>query len=242
MAEDLDRILTEVFGEEEDVPEDLSPFDREGYDENGWRRRVQPSEARALKPHYQWGEARRGDTAALRQVLEAAPDERPLQAFLEEHARLLAASFLTGGHGRYVRPQVRLGSQWVADFLIAERSSMGLFWTLVEIESPRAPMFLQSGEWSKESRHAIHQILSWRRWLQENLDYARKPMGVGLGLVDIEHSPEGVILVGRHEHVKPDADWLRRDLFREQRILVHSYDDFVARVESHEGRARGRGS
>ncbi len=51
MAEDLDRILTEVFGEEEDVPEDLSPFDREGYDENGWRRRVQPSEARALKPH-----------------------------------------------------------------------------------------------------------------------------------------------------------------------------------------------
>jgi hypothetical protein len=77
--------------------------------------------------------------------------------------------------------------------------TVGIQWTLVEIESPRAAMFTAAEEWADKARHAIRQIKSWRQLLSENIDYARKPPPDGLGLVDIEPRPAGLILVGRRD-------------------------------------------
>lgn len=241
-GEDLfDKIEAALGSPDDDVAPDRPGYDADGYDDMGWRRRLQPSEWRALEPFVHPHDAEPGDGEALEAAIEAAADERPLQAFLQERPRLLTASFLDGGHGRYVRPQVRLGAEWVSDFLIAEASSMGLFWQLVELESPRAALFTRSGEWAEKARHAIHQVQRWRHWLGENLDYARKPPKAGLGLVDIESSPEALILIGRHDAGVEEANWLRRDLLREQRIRVHTYDELLQRVRSSERSHAARG-
>src|SRR4051812_6159510 len=67
------------------------------------------------------------------QILDGAGDERPLQAFLEATPHLLV-QHLRGGYGRWVVPRVRLGSEFVPDFLVAEESSSGLEWYLVELQ------------------------------------------------------------------------------------------------------------
>jgi hypothetical protein len=208
-------------------------YDDDGYDDDGWRRRISPDEFERLGPCEVWGEAEEGDTDDLARVLDAAEDERVVQRFLQDRPRLLAATFLRGGHGRYVRPQVRLGSQLVPDFMIADASSMGLFWTLVELESPTQAIFTASGEWAEKARHAVYQVTSWRHWLSENLDYARRPAPTGLNLIDIEPSPCALILIGRRR-ASAEHNWLRKELLANSRIQLHTYDELLDRVRQAE--------
>jgi hypothetical protein len=122
------------------------------------------------------------DARHLAEVVNDAEDERPIQAHLAAHPTLLSAH-LTGGHGRWVRPQVRLGAQYVADFLIADKDSMGMHWTLVELESPKAQICLRSGGFAQKAREGIDQIDAWREWLGRNHPYAIAPADEqGLGL------------------------------------------------------------
>jgi hypothetical protein len=39
-----------------------------------------------------------------------------------------------------------------------------------------------------------------------------------------------LILIGRRSTADADADWLRRDLLKNQRIRMHSYDELVDRL------------
>ncbi|MEU5209346.1 hypothetical protein [Streptomyces sp. NPDC020742] len=95
------------------------------------------------------------DYRALHEALDSATEERPMQVVLENHPALLA-NVITGNHGVWVGPQVRLGDQYVSDFLIASQTSAGLRWHLVELECP--PARLTNAGNQRESptlRHAI---------------------------------------------------------------------------------------
>jgi hypothetical protein len=101
------------------------------------------------------------------------------------HPEILAY-LVTGNHGLYVIPQVRFGKEYVADFLIAANTSAGLWWTLVELESPTAHLTISDGQPSKQLRKAIQQITDWREWLAINSDYAHRSIEErGLGLPGI---------------------------------------------------------
>jgi hypothetical protein len=175
----------------------------------------------------------------FRGVVETAKTEAPIQLYLQERPHLLTG-VLNGGHGRWLRPQARFGGRYVADFLIAEADSTGIMWTLIELESPRAHPFTKDGEWRKEARHAQHQIRSWRHYIAENLDAARKDVDdEGLGLVDIEPGVPGLILISRRSIVGNDHAWMRRRLRLNSGIEMHTYDWLLDRVEaaSQGGRA-----
>lgn len=53
-------------------------------------------------------------------VLADAQDEKPMQRHLESNPRLLV-QHLRGGHGRWVIPQKRLGSEYVPDVNVRSR-------------------------------------------------------------------------------------------------------------------------
>lgn len=177
------------------------------------------------------------DVDELRGVIETAKDERPIQLHLQGHPHIFTA-ILNGGHGYWVRPQARFGHRYVADFLIADADSTGIRWTLIELESPRVCPFLKSGEWSKEARRAEYQIESWRHYLRENLDAARKDSrDEGLGLVDIDPGVPGLILISRRSLVAEDQAWRRRDLRLNSGISMQTYDWLLDQIESaSEGR------
>jgi hypothetical protein len=187
---------------------------------------------RYLSKYSVWGRVSRATVAELRQTIELADSERPVQAFLQRHPEVFAATLLRG-HTRYVRPQVRLGSEYVPDFLLADMSSMGVHWTLVELESPTACMAIQSGDFAQEARNALHQITCWRGWLERNAGYARHTEPRGLGLIGITASAPGLIIVGRRGHdACDDEDWLRARTLAERNIQIQTYDWLVDLVEA----------
>lgn len=156
-------------------------------------------------------------------ILNSATDERPLQRALEMHPEILT-SFTWGHNGVYAIPQSRLGNQYVPDFLIAADTSLGLLWTLIELESPTARLTIADGQHSKELRKAIKQITDWREWLSDNSDYARRGIkDNGLGMPGIRSDARAVIIISRADRsVAPDR--LRMRELSERNIEIRTYD------------------
>ena len=76
--------------------------------------------------------------------------------------------------------------------------------------------------------HAIGQIRDWRQWLMDNIDYARRPKEQnGLGLVGIDPSVPGLIVIGRRQKYSSRYNEFRRQLIDPERIVIHSYDWLV---------------
>lgn len=173
---------------------------------------------------------------ALRGVIDAASDERPIQAHLAAQPSLFSP-LLGGGHGRWVRPKVRFSDRFEADFLIADSDSVGIHWVYVELESPRAPMFLRNGEFAEKTRHGIHQIHQWRDHVDRNGSEARRLRSEGgLGLPEIRPKGWAIVLVGRRGDRGDDPVQRRRQLEEDERIMLRSYDwlvDIIQAVVDH---------
>ena len=172
-----------------------------------------------------WLDITKEHVDAYGQVLEEAETERPLQAHIAQHPVLLA-QHLGGGHGRWVIPQKRLGAEYVPDFVIAEKHSDGFVWQFVELQRPRGRLFVPStGRSSAQLDEGIRQILEWRRWLESNLDYARRPKSQhGLGLTDVSPRDGGLLIIGRERELDSTDRQRRRQLSEVNNIAIHTYD------------------
>lgn len=174
-----------------------------------------------------WDKISPAHLARFKRCLASARSEAPLQRLFAREP-LLLVQHLGGGHGRWVIPQKRLGSEFVPDFVVGEKSSIGCEWQLVELESPTAPLFTRSGDPSRHLTHALRQIDDWRSWLGRNRDYATRPLDQGgLGLTDISSAAEGFILIGRRKDLSPKDNERRRQMTARTGVTIHTYD-FIA--------------
>jgi hypothetical protein len=89
-----------------------------------------------------------------------------MQRFLESNPRMLI-QHLVEGRGACVISQKRLGSEYVTDFVIAQKAPGGFVWYAVELERPQAKMFNKNGDASAILNHALRQIDDWRDWLSQ---------------------------------------------------------------------------
>ncbi len=161
------------------------------------------------------------------QCLDKASKERDIQIFLESHPNFLV-QHLGGGHGRWVIPQKQLGTEFITDFVIGERHSYGFEWQAVELESPSVHLFTKKGDPSAALNHAIRQVTDWRAWIKRNQGYAsRRREMQGLGLIDIDSSVRGLILIGRERDVSSETNDRRRQLVQDLQISIHTYDWIV---------------
>ncbi|MGK9465081.1 Shedu anti-phage system protein SduA domain-containing protein (plasmid) [Streptomyces sp. G6] len=161
---------------------------------------------------------------ALRDALETADDEAAMQRLLEKYPALLAPT-VVGTHDTWIRPQVQLGNHYMADFMIAGQTSLGVQWTLVELESPVSRLTNPGNKRATVTlRHAVDQIEDWRRWLSTNLHYARAARDAdGLGLPGITAEVPGLIIMARETY--DDAVSEIRELHaRRSYIHVRTYD------------------
>jgi hypothetical protein len=163
---------------------------------------------------------------AFQECVDAAVDERPVQAFLEANPELLVQ--LLHAVPRFVLPQHRLGAEFVPDFIIGEHSSDGYSWLMLELESPRLPFFTNSGDPRAPLTHAIRQIQDWRAWLHRNQNYASRARSEsGLGLVDITGNVPGIVLMGRRALLDSAASARRRQMAADLDIRIHTYDHLI---------------
>lgn len=191
-----------------------------------------------------WDDITRHDVEQYAAVLGAASREQEMQRHLALVPRLLV-QHLGGGHGRWVIPQKRLGSEYVTDFVIGERSSSGYEWQFVELQSPLARLFVAStGRQSAQLDEGLRQISEWRGWLADNRDYARRPRSRnGLGLADVSADDPGLLLIGRETDLTDNDRERRRQLDTTYNIRIHTYDWLIRPAQSRladlERKARG---
>ena len=77
----------------------------------------------------------------------------------------------------------------------------------------------------------LKQINEWRRWLEANLDYARRSRTEhGLGLTRIGANPPGLLLIGREGDLTPEHADMRKQLGDQHNVRIHSYDWLVRRT------------
>lgn len=145
-------------------------------------------------------------------LLDGEPREEMIQQFLRQHTFLLCPT------ASRVAPKVKLGSEYVTDFVIEQHEPSHI---LVEIERADLLLFTKAGNPTKELVHAQRQVEDWRQWIHENLRYARDTMP------NINDPPCWVIL-GRRRAMDEDQ---RRALDRHNRelknIRVLTYDDLL---------------
>lgn len=167
----------------------------------------------------------------LREVIESASTERPVQEFLQSRPQILAS--LVRGPIRYVIPKAPMGVSYVTDFLVADVDSIGIRWLLLELETPRSGIALKTkNEYDESARQGVSQVREWREYLQDNLANAHllRSQG-GLGLFDIRPQSDGLVIVGRRELLKPRARQIRAQTYEMERISVHTYDWLLERLE-----------
>lgn len=191
----------------------------------------------ALRPYRVRAGPEHAQIELLRNAIELAIDERPVQRLLEEHPELLAG-LTQSSWGTYIRPQVSFGGDQFPDFLVGIADSAGLHWTLVELESPCAQhVGMAKGQLGESARNGINQIEDWRNWLTENLAFARD----NRGLIGIRPESQGMVIVGRRLQGTWPSLQVRRRLLEERGILLHSYDWFLEALEHGAGGGRPGG-
>jgi hypothetical protein len=177
-----------------------------------------------LEPYRVRGRFSEAAISAFDDALDGANIERPMQVVLETHPELFRR-VVTGNHGLWVLPQVQFSNVYMADFLIADGSSAGLAWTLVELERPNASLFNQDGSFTGSVRHAIQQITDWREWIADNNSHAQASVRQGgLGLPYLRPNARALIVVGRSEEGWEDARPYRLREIEDRGIHIRTYD------------------
>lgn len=210
----------------------------------GWIDRLERAEQRA--PELQaYGVEHEGvsneEVDAFKSLLQEATKEEEIQQFLKKHPALLLQSII-GHRGCVCIPKQKLNRK-VTDFLIAWVDSMGFWWLGVELENPRAQMFTERGDLTKELTHAIGQIQDWRIWLSNNGDFARRPIDDGgYSLIDIEDQLPSFIFMGRRKDQKYHNAPRRRQIYKESGIAIHPYDWLIDQVRQPYRRSQSKRS
>jgi hypothetical protein len=173
-----------------------------------------------------WLNVKVSQAKRLTAIVDAAPDESPIQAYLKDHPILLA-QLLVGGHGRWVFPKPRFGSEHVPDFLLCEKHSGGYEWTLIELANPNFRALTMRGERTSKLTHEIQQVDDWRIWLRKNVQYAQQQ----LGFVDLDCDFRGIVVIGRRDSQCPKYRERYRELTQD-RLTVMSYDRLLEWIRS----------
>ena len=176
---------------------------------------------------YKWQSINHETANAFQRCLESAKREEDLQRFIASHPELLV-QLVGGGHGRFVIPKKRLGSEHVTDFMVGHCHSFGFEWIAVELESPLAKLFTKKGDPGHRLTHGIRQIHDWRIWLKNNQNYAsRLRSESGLGLRSISQNVPGLVLIGRHADVDPETNERRTQMCQSNNLKIHTFDTLL---------------
>lgn len=159
-------------------------------------------------------------------LLGEAKDERPLQEYLARVPNVWR-QLLPSPTDAWCFDRPPFGSEFVPDFLLCYRNSLGFNWILVELESPAKPPLTRAGRVAAKLNEAFGQLSDWRIWLRRNIAYAQNQ----LGFRDISAEFQAVIVIGRRHMLEEVHAARYRELSRDG-VQVMTYDR-LAEIARH---------
>jgi hypothetical protein len=174
-------------------------------------------------------------------------DERSLQHFLDENPEALGWKFSWGVSPTIVIPQFRLGSEYVADYVVIDAPQWICVY-LIEIESAKDTPFNKDGTYSQRLNKAISQTGEWVQWIGNNRRYFNDKLRESC--TEVVPRPEGrdfspfarfashtirdggyeictAIVIGRREHFDGREELRQRFLHSQSDRGLFSFDSLV---------------
>ena len=189
----------------------------------------------------------RGAEEGLLRILDD-PDagEREILNFVRDNEYYflvgsLFRRFCFGHHEAFLFREFPLGTEHVADYLLVGKNSGGYEFVFVEFESPRGAITTRTGDFGDAIRKGINQAKDWNRWLDANFPTLHTRFERALG----RHRPDlpkefyksdrsrrhYVVVAGRRADYNEKTYALRRELAKENGILLQHYDNLADLTE-----------
>jgi hypothetical protein len=109
------------------------------------------------------------DIKAFAGLLGDDPPEEQLQGFLTKNPRFLIANFgYADSATQAFIAKPKIGTQFVADFVVLICSQGGFSFNLVELEPAHVPLFTKAGTPARRHQGAIGQVQDWKQWIDPN--------------------------------------------------------------------------
>lgn len=171
-------------------------------------------------------------------ILSESTNEQYFQRYIKENKKwfIPGSIFLDynfGHHDAYLFPEQKLGTDYIADYMLLGKNSDGYSIVLVEFEDANTDFILKSSNTEAESvRKGITQVRDWKRWLDSNKDYFMKNCGLYSQGIEIPTSRiYYYLVVSRREYMDERAAELRSQLMYEmQNLKIVSFDRLVDNV------------
>lgn len=109
--------------------------------------------------------------------LDKANKEHDVQKYIKDNKKwfipgALFHNYNFGHHEAMIIPEFHLGEEYIADYLLIGRNSIGRYLVFVEFENVNVEICLKtSNAFTDDVRKGITQIKDWKRWIAANKEY-----------------------------------------------------------------------
>jgi Domain of unknown function (DUF4263) len=164
------------------------------------------------------------------ELLSQKHKEEGYHDFLRENAGFVLAYC---AEVNLLNSKLRLGADFITDFVVGrDQHSNGLWYELIEIETPHDAPFTQKGNPSARLTMAIQQVQNWRRWIIDNRrEIAKLLPNYGFRTSRKDPNFNFKIIIGTREN---SEKWLdrRNDLANQIGIQIRSFEYFTDSIQT----------
>jgi len=152
-------------------------------------------------------------------LLEKHGKEEELQVFLQDHPFVLHPT-------ADQIPKMKLGEDFVTDFVLVAPNNQGPNYILVELERASHPVLNKDYSLTSKVNHALKQTREWDVWLEKNKAYVQNK------LQGFE-TPLYMVVIGRgHEFDEKQKEYLRSYNRGLNNTELLTYDDIKVRYNN----------
>ncbi len=171
-------------------------------------------------------------------VLSNSTNEQQFQKYIKDNRKwfipgTIFLDYNFGHHDAYLFPEQKLGTDYIADYMLIGKNSDGYSIVLVEFESANTEFILKTENTESVSvRKGLTQIRDWKRWIDSNREFFIRNIGLLNHGIDVPtFRIYYYLVVSRREYMDKRATELRSQLMYEmQNLKIVSFDRLVENV------------
>ncbi|MBQ8595805.1 MAG: DUF4263 domain-containing protein [Oscillospiraceae bacterium] len=142
-----------------------------------------------------------------------------------------------GHHDAYLFKEFKLGTEYIADYVLVGKSSDGFEFVFVEFENPYKNIVIGDGDFGNTIRKGINQVNDWHSFILSNYptitEEFKKNTDVAIHTLPDEFYTldptriHYVVVAGRREDYQEKTRRLKRKLKEDSDILIIHYDNLL---------------